>query len=145
MLKQYGERTFVRAPVLAAAAALGALTLAAGAPAEAHHSFAMFDHVNRVTIAGTVTDFQWTNPHVFIELDVPDGKGGSSHYTVECASPNVLTRVGWKFSMIKRGDKISALINPLRDGSRGGMLETVTLSDGRSFTDSNPPGGVFER
>ena len=126
----------------AAAAALGA-----SAPAAmAHHSFAMFDHVNRITLAGTVTDFQWTNPHVFIEMEAPDPAGGPSrHYTIECASPNVLTRVGWKFNMIKKGDKLSALINPLKNGQPGGMLETVTLSDGRTFTDSNPPGGVFER
>ena len=123
----------------------GALALLAAGPAFAHHSFAMFDHVNRITVTGTVTDFQWTNPHVFIEMDVPDASGAAKHYTVECASPNVLTRVGWKFNLIKRGDKISALINPLKNGAAGGMLETVTLSDGRTFSDSNPPGGVFER
>ena len=129
---------------MTALAAAGAM-MAGGGPALAHHSFAMFDHVNRITVAGTVSDFQWTNPHVFIMLDVPDGKGGSKAYTVECASPNVLTRVGWKFNLIKRGDKISTLINPLRNGAPGGMLETVTLEDGRTLTDSNPPGGVFER
>jgi hypothetical protein len=123
----------------------GALALLAAGPAFAHHSFAMFDHVNRITVTGTVMDFQWTNPHVFIEMDVPDASGTAKHYTVECASPNVLTRVGWKFNLIKRGDKISALINPLKNGAAGGMLETVTLSDGRTFSDSNPPGGVFER
>ena len=128
---------------------MGAALLAAGAlgasPALAHHSFAMFDHVNRITVAGTVTQFQWTNPHVFIELAVPDGAGGSRHYTVECASPNVLTRVGWKFNTIKVGDKVSALINPLKNGQAGGMLETVTTPDGKTLTDSNPPTGVFER
>lgn len=136
---------YARALGAAATATVFILATAAGGPALAHHSFAMFDHVNRVTLTGTVTDFQWTNPHVFIEMEVPDGKGGSTHYTVECASPNVLTRVGWKFNLIKRGDKISVLINPLRTGQPGGMLETVTLSDGRTFSDSNPPGGVFER
>ena len=135
----------MRFSALAAALGIAAGGLAAGGPAAAHHSFAMFDHVNRITVAGTVSDFQWTNPHVFILLDVPDGKGGSKSYTVECASPNVLTRVGWKFNLIKRGDKISALINPLKNGAPGGMLENVTLQDGRTFTDSNPPGGVFER
>ena len=123
----------------------GALALLAAGPALAHHSFAMFDHVNRVTVSGVVTDFQWTNPHVFIEMDVADAGGGAKHYTVECASPNVLTRVGWKFNLIKRGDRITALINPLKNGAAGGMLETVTLSDGRTLSDSNPPGGVFER
>ncbi len=137
-------RASVRA-VASGGGVISALAILAAGPAAAHHSFAMFDHVNRVTISGTVTDFQWTNPHVFIEMEVPDPKGVASHYTVECASPNVLTRAGWKFNLIKKGDKISALINPLKSGSPGGMLETVTLPDGRTFSDSNPPGGVFER
>jgi hypothetical protein len=124
------------------------LTVAAAAmPAavDAHHSFAMFDHVNRVTLAGTVSHFTWSNPHVFIELDVPDANGGSKHYSIECASPNVLTRAGWKFNDVKQGDKVTLLVNPLRDGSPGGMLETATIADGRTLSDSNPKGGVFER
>ena len=125
----------------AAAAGLAMLPLAA----TAHHSFAMFDHVHRVTLAGTVTRFQWTNPHVFIELDVPEAAGGSKHYSIECASPNVLMRGGWKFNDVKVGDKVKLLINPLKDGTAGGMLEEATLADGRTLGDSNPPGGVFER
>ena len=113
-------------------------------PLLAHHSFAMYDREHQVTLTGTVTRFEWTNPHAYIELDVSDASG-IKHYSIECASPNVLTRAGWKFSMIKKGDKVTALINPLRDGSPGGMLETVTLSDGKTYTDSNPPGGVFAR
>ena len=123
----------------------GAAALAGGSPALAHHSFAMFDHVNRVTVSGTVTKFDWTNPHVYIELAVPDSKGGEARYTIECASPNVLTRVGWKFNTVKVGDKISTLINPLKNGQPGGMLETVTTPDGKPLSDSNPPGGNFER
>ena len=127
--------------------ALGAcaLALAAAPTALAHHSFAMFDHVHRVTVSGTVTKFDWTNPHVYIDLAVPDAKGGMSRYTIECASPNVLTRVGWKFNTVKLGDKVSALINPLRNGEPGGMLETLTMPDGQTLSDSNPPGGTFER
>ena len=96
------------------------LALAAAPPALAHHSFAMFDHVHRITVSGTVTKFDWTNPHVYIDLAVPDAKGGETRYTIECASPNVLTRVGWKFNTVKLGDKVSALINPLRNGEPGG-------------------------
>lgn len=126
--------------------ACGALLLIGGAGAAfAHHSFAMFDHVNRVTLSGTVTQFQWTNPHVFIELDVPDEKGGLKHYSIECASPNVLMRVGWKYSDVKKGDKVTLLVNPLKNGDAGGMLETATLADGRVMSDSNPPGGTFTR
>ncbi|HEY5411222.1 MAG TPA: DUF6152 family protein [Caulobacteraceae bacterium] len=131
----------------ARSAALGvcAAAMAGAAPALAHHSFAMFDHVHRLTVAGTVSKFDWTNPHVYIELTVPDAKGGAAHYTIECASPNVLTRVGWKFNTIKVGDKISTLINPLKNGQPGGMLETLTTPDGQTLSDSNPPGGAFER
>jgi len=124
---------------------LGLVGLGVMLPALAHHSFALFDHQNRVTLSGTVLKFEWTNPHVFIQLEVPDG-GANKHYTVECASPNVLTRVGWKYSDIKQGDKVTLLINPLRNGQPGGMLEKATLADGRELSDGNPPGtGVFPR
>ena len=123
----------------------GVVALSAAGAALAHHSFAMFDHVNRVTLVGTVTQFQWTNPHVFIELDVADDKGGVKHFSIECASPNVLQRLGWKFSDVKKGDRITLLVNPLRNGAAGGMLETATLSDGRVMSDGNPPGGTFAR
>jgi hypothetical protein len=127
---------------------VGALACAAifgAGAAYAHHSFAMFDHVNRVTLTGTVTQFQWTNPHVFIELDVTDGGGAVKHYSIECASPNVLQRIGWKFADVKQGDKVTLLINPLKNGAAGGMLESATLADGRVMSDGNPPGGTFAR
>ena len=133
------------AVLVRSAAVLGLVALITPAPAMAHHSFAMFDHVNRVTLAGAVTRFQWTNPHVYIELDVPNSSGGVKHYSIECASINVLTRGGWKFTDVKVGDKVTLLVNPLKDGTAGGMLEQATLADGRTLGDSNPPGGVFER
>ena len=126
---------------LAACVALGAA--AAGSTALAHHSFAMFDYNNRITLNGTVVSFQWTNPHAFIELAVPDGDA-VKHYTVECASPNVLTRIGWKFNTLKAGDKVTLLINPLKSGQPGGMLQEATFSDGKKLTDGNPPGGKFD-
>jgi hypothetical protein len=136
--------SFIKVTGLTGAAVAGVAALVPMA-ALAHHSFAMFDHVHRVTLAGTVTRFQWTNPHVFIELDVPDANGALKHYSIECASPNVLMRGGWKYTDVKLGDKVKLLINPLKDGTAGGMLEEATLADGRTLGDSNPPGGVFER
>ncbi len=129
-----------RGSACAAIAAVGVLGIAR--PASAHHSFALFDHVNRITVTGTVVKFDWTNPHVYIHLAIPDG-AKTKAYTVECASPNVLTRVGWKYGDIKQGDRVTLLINPLRSGKPGGMLEKATLSDGRTLSDGNPPGGVF--
>lgn len=124
------------------AAIAGAGALGLTPPASAHHSFALFDHVNRITVTGTVVKFDWTNPHVYIHLSVPDG-ANTKAYTVECASPNVLTRVGWKYGDVKEGDHVTLLINPLRSGKAGGMLEKATLADGRTLSDGNPPGGVF--
>ena len=116
-----------------------------GLPLLAHHSFAMFDYEHRVTLSGTVSKFEWTNPHAYIELDVADPSGAVKHYSIECASPNVLTRVGWKFNDLKSGDKVTLLVNPLKNGKAGGMLERATLPDGRQLGDGNPPGGRFDQ
>lgn len=133
-------KSIQRGGACAALAALGAI--GAPGPAAAHHSFALFDHVNRISVAGTVVKFDWVNPHVYIHLAIPDG-ASTKAYTVECASPNVLTRVGWKYGDIKEGDHVTLLVNPLRNGKPGGMLERATLADGRTLGDGNPPGGVF--
>jgi hypothetical protein len=147
MVKYANDRAVTRrsAGALAALVGLAVLGQGVGVPAYAHHSFALFDHQNRITVSGTVTKFEWTNPHVFIQVEVPDGGTATKHYTVECASPNVLTRVGWKFNDVKQGDKVTLLINPLRNGQPGGMLEKATLADGRELSDGNPPAGVFPR
>src|SRR3989475_11821242 len=90
------------------------LGLAAGAlPALAHHSFAMFDTTRRVTLAGTVTAFEWTNPHAYIELDVPDEKGALKHWSIELGSPSILMQGGWKFKDLKYGDKVSLKISQI--------------------------------
>ena len=115
------------------------LALAAGQPAVmAHHSFAMFDTAKPVTLAGVVTAFEWTNPHAYIELDVPDAAGGVAHWTIELGSTSILMRAGWKFNTLKKGDKVTALLSPLRNGEKGGLLSRLTLSDGRVLP--NGPG-----
>ncbi|MGH8143996.1 MAG: DUF6152 family protein [Steroidobacteraceae bacterium] len=121
------------------------LVLAAAAtPALAHHSFAMFDHDHQLRLNGTVTRFQWTNPHVYIYLDVgpssESAAGSVRHYTIECANPGILDRAGWKWNMIKVGDKITAIIAPLRSGQPGGLLKEVMLPDGHTFGDGGPAG-----
>ena len=107
----------------------------AAAPALAHHSFAMFDRQREVTLKGTVREFQWTNPHSFIEVEVQDPQSGLASYSIEMNSPNNLTRQGWKSSSLKAGDKVTLLMNPLRDGSRGGLFVSVQLPDGRVLGD----------
>jgi hypothetical protein len=109
----------------------------ASMPALAHHSFAMFDHAHQVKMSGTVSYFQWTNPHVYIDLQTQSASGASEHFTIECANPGILDRVGWKWNMIKVGDHITVIVAPLKSGKAGGLLKQVTLADGRKF--SNGP------
>jgi len=114
---------------LLAAAALLAL------PAHAHHSFAMFDQSQRVTLNGTVREFQWTNPHAWIHLEVARADGGSELWKVELNSPNNLKRQGWKSGVLKPGDVVTLVLNPLKDGSHGGLFVAVTLPDGSVLGD----------
>jgi hypothetical protein len=118
-------------------AAFAALALAAGvaAPALAHHSFAMFDFQASKTVTGTVEQFDWTNPHTFIWLQVPTsaGNGVTERYGFEGMSPNYLGRRGWTKSTLKPGDKVTVTYHPLKDGSKGGTYQKVMLSDGKEL------------
>lgn len=104
---------------------------AVAAPALAHHSFAMFDQTKTVTLKGSVIEFQWTNPHAWIEMSVPNAKGQAERWSVELNSPNNLTRQGWRRSTLKPGDKVTLTLNPLRNGKKGGLFNTVVLPDGK--------------
>ena len=77
--------------------------------AYAHHSFAMFDQSQQVTLKGTVHEFQWTNPHAWIHLDVPGANGINDSWQVELNSPNNLKRQGWKSTSVKAGDQVEWL------------------------------------
>ncbi len=112
---------------------LAVLTLGYGGVAAAHHSFAMFDQSKKLPLKGTVHDFQWTNPHAFIDVDVPNATGSLDLWKVELNSPNNLKRQGWKSSQMKPGDKVAVVINPLRDGSKGGLFVAVTCRTARSW------------
>jgi Family of unknown function (DUF6152) len=114
--------------------------LSMASAALAHHSFAMFDHEKQIKLTGEVTDFRWQNPHIYIHLRAPDPKGKMRHWTIEGANPGILNRIGWKFNMIKKGDKIVAIVGPLRTGEPGALLKQVTLPDGRKFGNGGPAG-----
>ncbi len=106
----------------------------------AHHSFAMFDQSKSVTVQGTVKDFRWTNPHVFIQLLVKNDAGGEDEWSIEMTSPEHLARVGWKPGAMKPGDKVTLVIHPMRDGSTGGQYLSGSGPDG-PFAGSPTPGG----
>jgi hypothetical protein len=125
---------------------LAAVVLAATAlSAAAHHSFAIFDHTQTVTLRGKVLSFQWTNPHGYIELDVKDGPVDVAHYTVELTSINMLRRAGWKSSDVHAGDEVTAVIAPLLNGDPGGLLLELKVPDGRTLVPPVPAIGTFKR
>jgi hypothetical protein len=103
-------------------------TLAAAAPALAHHSTATFDMEKIVEITGTVADFQWTNPHTWTNVNVEGEAAGL--YGLEGMSPNYLARNGWTKRTLQPGDKITFAVHPLKDGRKGGFMVSAKLADG---------------
>jgi Family of unknown function (DUF6152) len=117
--------------------------VAPAAPALAHHSFAMFDNEHQIKLQGKVADFQWTNPHVYIEIDAVNVNATAQElrsWTIECANPGILNRIGWKFNMVKPGDEVTIIVAPLRSGEPGALLKQITLPDGRVFANGGPAG-----
>jgi Family of unknown function (DUF6152) len=106
----------------------------------AHHSFAMFESEKQIKLTGTVKEFHWQNPHVYIHLMAPWKDGKDAEWTIECANPGILNRIGWKFNMIKEGDVLTVIVAPLRTGEPGALLKQVTLPDGRKFGNGGPAG-----
>jgi hypothetical protein len=114
--------------VLVAAAALA--VTAASVPASAHHSLAMFDTSKEMTITGKVKEFQWTNPHCYIQVVVEDGTGKPVEWSIEMGAPMYLYARGWRPSTLKPGSEISVKVNPLRNGRPGGVVLAVTDASG---------------
>ena len=118
--------------ILPALLALGVLS---GGAVRAHHSFAPYEPTLQIKLSGVVTEFKWVNPHVYIDMDTIDEKTGArKHWLVEGASTSILNRAGWKFNMIKPGDRITVIVSPLRSGEPGALLKQITLADGRKFS-----------
>jgi hypothetical protein len=109
-----------------------ALTLAAGG-AQAHHSFAMFDLSKQVTVSGTVRQFQWTNPHAYIQLIAKDAQGRDVEWSMEMGAPMYLYARGWRPRTLRAGMEIKVTLNPLRNGRPGGVVRDVTTADGRQI------------
>jgi hypothetical protein len=107
-------------------AAAGAI----GLPAAAHHSAAMFDRGQEVVFEGTVREFQYTNPHSWLQLVVTDENGNSVEWSFEAAAPNALLRRGIRPVSLTPGETVTARGNPMADGSAGALLIDVTKADG---------------
>jgi hypothetical protein len=101
----------------------------------------MFDQRKMITLDGTVHEFQWTNPHAFIELDVGSANR-AKRWSIELNSPNNLTRQGWRRTSLKSGDKISVRVAPLRNGQPGGLFLDLTKADGSMLDSGLPKNGT---
>ena len=128
------------APGRVAALVLAAATISA--PAYAHHSTAMFDMEHTVSLTGTVKDFQWTQPHTWIDFEVPGANGSAEVYGVEGMSPSYLGRNGWSKRTLNPGDKVTLSIHPLKDGRKGGFDASVIWPDGKTMYNLPQRGGA---
>lgn len=117
----------------AIAAFAAAIVIALVGSLEAHHSPVMFDRSVNKTLVGTVVEFAWTNPHSSIQLDVPAEGGGVDRWGVEMGSPNSMVKAGWRSTLVKPGDKVTIVVNPLKSGEPGGIFVSITLADGRKL------------
>ncbi len=118
------------------------LALAASGPpmaAFAHHSFAMFDRNRTDTVVGTVEALEMVNPHAWLRVMVANPQGRPQEWSMEMGGPGQLERNGWTATSVQPGDKVSVVIHPLRDGSYGGQLVSVTLPNGKVLGERLPP------
>ena len=116
--------------------AVTALLLLVAGSAFAHHSPVMFDRSKKETITGTVKEFVWTNPHASIQVEVKNSQGGTDVWGIEMNSPNNLVKQGWKSTILKGGDKVTVVGNPLREHDQHGLLFlSIKLADGRVLGD----------
>jgi hypothetical protein len=111
--------------LLLIATALGAQTVLA------HHSPVMFDQAQPMTLTGTVRQFQWTNPHSYIQLVVKNDQGQDEEWNLEMAAPTYLYNLGWRPATVKTGDTLTVTIAPLRKGGKGGLLLKAVTADGK--------------
>lgn len=100
-------------------------TFPAVTPLHAHHSNIMFDNTTEVVVSGTVKDFQWANPHCYIQIEVAAADGSTVEWSVEMAAPMYLYGLGWRPATLKPGDTVSATVWPLRNGEPGGLARVV--------------------
>jgi hypothetical protein len=103
-------------------------------PILAHHSAAEYDATKVVSVKGTVTQFEWSNPHAYIYLDVKDDKGDVEKWTVELASLGMLARANWRRDTVKPGDQITAFGNRAKDGRTVLRLEKVVFANGQELS-----------
>jgi Family of unknown function (DUF6152) len=119
---------------------LGGMLMSCGAAFAHHGSRVSYDMKKMVSLTGTVTAFQWQNPHIYIVFDVKDDNGVVTSWAAESYSPVVMTRSGWDHRTLKTGDKVTITLWPSKIGTPRGFLAKVVHPDGH-VTDLTTRGG----
>jgi hypothetical protein len=114
----------------------GALLLIAGS-ASAHHSATMFEQTKQITVEGVVKEFQYTNPHSWLLVDVKNADGSVTTWGFEAEGPSTLTRAGIRKSDFMPGTELSITGHPMRDGRPAASWIKATRGDGKDFDPRN--------
>ena len=107
-------------------------------PAGAHHSAGMFDSERTVELTGTVREFQWTYPHIWIQVIVPGADNAAVEWSIEGGVPNRLFRAGWRPTSFEPGDEVTILAHPMRDGGKAGAFIGAKLANGSTLGRFSP-------
>jgi hypothetical protein len=99
----------------------------------AHHGLARFDTTHMVTMQGTITKFDWINPHAYVYADITDPHGKTANWMLECGSLGMLSRFGWSPDVVKPGDKVTVHGYLAKDGSPYMALQKIDLPNGKSL------------
>lgn len=114
-------------------AILATVMVLAGLPAAAHHSTAEFDYTKAYRVEGAIKEFQWTNPHSWVQVLVPNDKGGKDEWGFELGAPFVNARMGWRKDSLAAGDKVTVIFCPSRVRARGTLM-TIILANGTTLS-----------
>ena len=117
-----------------------ALVVLAAVSAFAHHGTNLYDMTKPITVKGTITQFEWGNPHNQIYFDAKDDKGNVVHWVVATEPPAVMSEKGWTRKTLKPGDQVTTFVFPAKNGAPVGNLQKIILPDGTELAAAGPPG-----
>lgn len=131
------SRTSASLTIVAVAVSL----LAASATARAHHGTANVYDSKAIELKGTITKFEWTNPHNQIYFDVKNEKGDVVHWIAATEPPQVMLERGWTRRSLKEGDQVTVFVFPAKNGAPVGNVQRIIMADGKELTTFGPPRG----
>jgi Family of unknown function (DUF6152) len=126
-----------RNPISIVAVTLGLLLVSI--PALAHHGTNLYDMTKTTSLKGTITKFEWGNPHNQIYFDVTDDKGVVSHWNAETEPPAVMSESGWTRKALAPGDQVTVYLNAAKNGATVGILQKIVLADGKELVARKSP------